>query len=84
MAGLDGTTLAEIRRDFMSDKSAVREEIATLTKADLAAAIAAIDAWIDGNAPSFNSAIPLPARTALSSQQKVDLFLAVLIRRVRG
>ena len=84
MAALDGTTRTEIRRDFMSDKSAVREEIATLTKADLAAAIAAIDAWIDANAASFNSAIPLPARTALSSQQKVDLFLAVLIRRVRG
>lgn len=52
-----------------------------VTKADLRAAIDAIDAWVDANAASFNSAIPLPARTALTARQKVALLTWVVRRR---
>ena len=84
MALLSDTVRAEIRAQFQREKSAVWEEIPIITKAELGAAIAATDAWIDTNAAAFNAAIPLPARTALTAQQKVDLFLLVLVRRVKG
>jgi hypothetical protein len=41
------------------------------------AAVDATDDWIEANQASFNSALPLPARTALTSKQKVRLFLSV-------
>lgn len=52
-----------------------------LVKADLRAAVNAIDDWVDLNAAAFNVAIPLPARTALTARQKARLFVAVLQRR---
>lgn len=70
--------------DYMRDVSAVREQLAGVTKADLLAAVNAVDQWIDDNSASFNSAIPQPARSALTTQQKADLFLRVLRRRVKG
>ena len=50
-------------------------------KLDLRAAVFAVDDWIESNQGSFNAALPLPARTALSAKQKVELFLAVAKRR---
>lgn len=84
MAVLTEAILADVRAVFMRDKSALREVLATVTKADLLAAVAAMDAWIDANMAVFNAAIPEPARSALTAQQKVELFMAVLIRRVKG
>ena len=55
-----------------------------LTKAQLDAAIAAVDDWIEANAASFNSAIPLPARTELTAAQKAELFFLVARRRFGG
>ncbi len=52
-----------------------------LSKDDLRAAVNAIDQWIDDNAIAFNSAIPLPARTVLTAQQKVAIFFYVVRRR---
>ena len=57
-----------------------REEISVL-KADLRDAVNAIDDWVDANAASFNSAIPLPARTALTSAQKARLLMLVVSKR---
>ena len=51
-----------------------------LTKADLRAAFDAIDNWADANATSLNTAIPQPARGALTAGQKAAL-LSVVIRR---
>ena len=67
-----GSTLSE-RRDAFN-----------LTKPQLDAAIAAIDDWIDANAASFNTALPLPARTALTAGQKAELFFIVTRRRFGG
>ncbi len=52
-----------------------------ITKADLRAAVDAVDAWCDANQASFNAAIPLPARTALSAAQKAWLLAYVVRKR---
>lgn len=51
------------------------------TKADLQAAIDAIDTWVDGNAAAFNLALPQPARTALTARQKAWLLTFVVQSR---
>ena len=84
MAVLPNADRAAVSADFQRDKSALREVVAGLTKPDLRAAVNAIDDWLDLNAPALNLAIPLPARTALTGQQKLDLILRVLQRRVKG
>ena len=68
----DGSTLSERRTAF------------NLTKTQLDAAIAAIDDWLEANAASFNSALPLPARTELTAAQKLELFFLVARRRFGG
>lgn len=52
-----------------------------LTRANLRAAINAIDDWVDANSTSFNQAIPQPARSALTAQQKAELLMFVVTRR---
>jgi hypothetical protein len=69
---------------FMQNKSNLRELLAGVTKADIRAAIDAVDQWADDNTSSFNTAIPLPARTALTTQQKAEILLIVIRRRTQG
>jgi hypothetical protein len=52
-----------------------------LTKADVRAAVDAIDSWMDTNAASLNTAIPQPARGVLSVRQKAALLKAVVTKR---
>lgn len=52
-----------------------------LTKAELRAAVNAVDDWLDANAAAFNAAIPQPARAALTARQKALLLAAVVRRR---
>lgn len=54
---------------------------ASLTKPDLAAAVAATDDWIEVNAASFNQALPQPFRGAAGLQLKTLLFCYVALRR---
>jgi hypothetical protein len=53
----------------------------TITKAELRAAVDAIDGYIDANGTAMNQAIPQPARGALSAGQKALLFAWVALRR---
>jgi hypothetical protein len=53
-----------------------------ITKADLRAAVDAIDTWCDDNQASFNTAIPQPARTALTAAQKGWLLGYVVRKRI--
>lgn len=64
----------------MRDLSMAREPV-TITKQDLRAALDAVDQWVSDNTASFNTAIPQPARGALSTPQKVRILLAVVSRR---
>lgn len=52
-----------------------------INKVELRAAIDAIDAWMDANGSSFNTAIPQPARGALTAKQKAELLVFVVQRR---
>lgn len=52
-----------------------------VTKAQLRAAVDAIDSWVDSNALTFNLAIPQPARNALTARQKAWLLMTVIKRR---
>jgi hypothetical protein len=50
-------------------------------KSELRAAVDAVDAWVDSNSTSFNTAIPQPARSALTAKQKAALLMYVVDRR---
>lgn len=65
----------------MRDLPAALRPWPAVTKADLAAAIAATDQWIDDNQAAFNTALPTTARTTLSTAQKTFLFCYVALRR---
>ncbi len=52
-----------------------------MLKADLRAAIDDTDAWIEANQASFNAALPLPARTSLTTRQKALLLMAVAAKK---
>lgn len=52
-----------------------------LSKLELRAAVDATDNWINSNAASFNTALPVEARTNLTTKQKWELFLLVARRR---
>lgn len=80
MAVLSDTDRAALWAEFMR----TAENIAAtgvMTKADLRAAINAVDQWCDDNAAAFNAAIPQPARGLLSARQKAALLIFVTRRR---
>lgn len=52
-----------------------------ITKADLRAAINAIDQYMSDNAAAINSAIPQPARGQLTTKQKALILTAVVAKR---
>lgn len=81
MAILTDSARIAIWQEFGQDISAVRESVGNLTKAQLKAAIDAIDDWVDANAASFNTAIPQPARGVLTAKQKARLLMLVVARR---
>lgn len=53
----------------------------TLLKADLLAAVNAVDDWVDANAPAYNTALPQPFRGAASPAQKALILAYVALRR---
>lgn len=80
MAVLSDPDRAALWAEFMRDRSGARDPLA-LTKADLRAAVNAVDDWLNNNAAALNSAIPQPARGALSTPQKALLLQFVVSRR---
>lgn len=84
MAVLTDEQRREVWADTMRLASAAREPLGTLLKADLRAAVNAVDDWVDQNAASYNAAIPLPARDELSAKQKVRLLQVVVRARLEN
>jgi hypothetical protein len=80
MATLTDEERLQARAAFNQLNNAERNAIG-ITKADLAAAVAAIDSFFDTNAAAINNAIPQPARTALTTRQKAILVTAVIRKR---
>lgn len=66
--------------EIMTILSRDRDECG-LSKPDLRAAVDAADAWADANKASYNSALPLAARTTLTPAQKALLLAYVILRR---
>lgn len=72
--------IREFKRAAQSEASAPAGEL-PWSKADLDAAVAAVDDWATANAASFNSALPQPFRGTASSALKALLLAAVCLRR---
>lgn len=71
----------EDRRRCMAHFMRLNTENVSITKADLRSAINATDQWITDNETAYNTALPQPARGALSATQKTRLFTYVAMRR---
>lgn len=80
MAVLSDAERLALWAEFMRDRSSARDPL-SLTKADLRAAVNAVDDWLNTNAAALNAAIPQPARGALSVSQKALLLQHVVARR---
>ena len=52
-----------------------------LLKADIRAAVDALDAFLDANASAVNTSIPQPARSRLTAKQKARLLQLVIDQR---
>ena len=53
----------------------------SITKADLAAAVAGMDSYFDGAALAINNSIPQPARNSLTLRQKAFLISCIIRKR---
>lgn len=82
MTVLTSLQRAELAGNIMSALSAAREPCPVL-KADVHAAIDAADTWANSNAAAYNTALPLPFRTAATADQKSRLLELVIIARRR-
>lgn len=67
---------AEVMRYWSNNRNSIES-----SKPELRAAVDAIDQWVSDNTSSFNSAIPLPARTQLTKQEKAKLLVDVITER---
>ena len=61
----------------------MKEETGTcaVNKTDLRAAFNALDTFFHSNAATINAAIPQPARSNLTTEQKARLLMAVIRKR---
>ena len=82
MVILDNTDREGIWAEFMArQKDRTAQDFGALVKADLRAAVDALDNWLDTNDATINAAIPQPARAELTKQQKALLLEYVISRR---
>ena len=78
MTVLDATSRTRTMAQWMRDNT----ELCSFTKADLTAALAATDNWVESNTAAYVAALPQPFRGASSATQKTALFAFVLWRRI--
>ena len=80
MAVLTDSDRIECAAEFMRELSNIRESL-NLTKPDVRAAVSALDQFLSDNAAAVNAAIPLPARTNLTTAQKARMLTFVIRQR---
>jgi len=78
MAVLSTQERAGVHAEFMRNET---DTFGAVTKADLLAAVNALDDFFESNAAAINAAIPQPARGQLTVEQKSRLVRYVLRRR---
>jgi hypothetical protein len=81
MAVLSENARAELHAAFMREGDLLTETYGAMTKADLRAAVNAVDQFMEDNKGAMNNAIPLPARSEMTTKQKALLYVYVLQRR---
>jgi len=84
MAVLSDAERGALHAESYASVSAIRESTGSLTKADLRAAIDALDSFLDANATAINNAIPQPARSILTTGQKARLLAYIALKRWGG
>jgi hypothetical protein len=78
MAVLSDSDRALLHKTYMAEEDTPHGGV---TKADIRAAINALDDFFDTNVTAINSAIPQPARAALTVAQKSRLVRYVIQKR---
>jgi hypothetical protein len=84
MAALSNEDRQELWTNFMRVVCARNENLSSggaMTKQQLRAAVDAVDQWVSDNKTAFNNAIPDPAKTALSADQKAELLVYIVKKR---
>lgn len=84
MAVLPDPDRFDVWADFMRKSQTsitLTSDVTGITKAELRAAVDAVDDWVNTNAAAFNLAIPQPARGALTASQKAALLTYVVAKR---
>lgn len=77
MAALDTATRRAIWQRLMAEGHFPP----ALLKADLIAAVNAVDDWTEANAASYNTALPQPFRGAATPAEKALILAYVALRR---
>ena len=75
--------LDQVYADIMQRLSAAGESTPCL-KADIAAAVAACDTWVESNQVSYNNALPAAFKANATASQKARLLSMVLAKRFGG
>lgn len=84
MAALSTDDRRELWAELMAALSRDGDSV-SITKAELRAAVDAVDDFLDDNAATINAAIPQPARSGLTVSQKARLLnFVVRYRYVEG
>ncbi len=78
MAVLSDADRADLRDEFMRDDTGT---FGAIVKADLRAGVNALDAWVDTNKASMNSALPAVLQAELTVAQKALLLVHVVRKR---
>lgn len=84
MAALSTQDRQRVWRGMMRFWSGQRTSVAGITKADLQAAVNAVDDWANTNAAGFNAALPTAFRTNATAGQKALLLAVVALARFDG
>ena len=79
-------TAAQIKRSWkrLVDERLVLDGPVSLSKTDLVAAAEGVQAFLWANRAAINTAIPLPARAALTTDQKMMLAAIVILANLEG
>jgi hypothetical protein len=80
MAVLDETARVDVWARLMRKYSTDGDSIG-INKADLRAAINALDDFMDANAATINNALPEPAKSSLTQAQKALMLSFVVLKR---
>jgi hypothetical protein len=81
MAVMADADRIETWKRYMHDVSHSAEVFGALTKADIRAAVDALDTFLSDNATAINNALPTAAKNNLTQAQKARLLTYVISQR---